>query len=125
MCKLLISIKPEYVNDILNGVKKYEYRRVKPKRKDISKLVIYSTSPVKKVVGEVEVIEILDLPPEELWKRTSCDSGISKSFYDKYYDGKEKAYAFKLGNVIQYEIPKNLDDVGIDFVPQSFLYLDN
>lgn len=124
MCNLLISIKPEYVEEILNGSKKYEYRRIKPKRKEISKLVIYATSPVKKIVGEVDVIDILDLPPEEMWNITYCESGISKKFFDEYYLNKEIAYAFKLGNVKKYNEPKSLSDVGIDFVPQSFLYLD-
>ena len=32
MCKILISINPEYVNEILSGRKKYEYRKVKAKK---------------------------------------------------------------------------------------------
>ena len=51
MGKILLSIKPIYVNKILNGTKKYEYRKRKPKRNDIGKLIIYSTSPIKKVVS--------------------------------------------------------------------------
>ena len=57
MSKILIPIKPEYVDKILSGNKKYEYRKIKPKRK-VDKMIIYSTYPIMKVVGEVEVIDI-------------------------------------------------------------------
>ena len=32
MCKVLMSIKPEYVDEILSGRKKYEYRKTRLKR---------------------------------------------------------------------------------------------
>ena len=50
MCKILLSINPEHVENILDGTKKYEYRK-KSCKKDIDRIVIYSTHPVKKVVG--------------------------------------------------------------------------
>ncbi|MCA6069746.1 MAG: hypothetical protein LE180_01275 [Endomicrobium sp.] len=28
MCKILLSIKPEYVEKIFNNIKRYEYRRI-------------------------------------------------------------------------------------------------
>ncbi|MDE5767136.1 MAG: ASCH domain-containing protein [Malacoplasma sp.] len=55
MKKILISIKPEYVKNILKGIKKYEYRTKLPKEK-ISKIIIYCTSPIKKVVAEVDIL---------------------------------------------------------------------
>ena len=59
MSKVLISIKPEYVNRILNGTKKCEYRRMLAK-KDVSSLIIYSTWPVMEIVGEVEVVGTIE-----------------------------------------------------------------
>ena len=124
MCNILISIKPEYVEKILNGSKKYEYRKVKPRRTDISKLIIYSTSPVMRVVGEVEVLEIIEDTPKQLWSVTKHESGIKKSFYDSYYKSRKNACAFKLGKVVVYDKFLTLEEYGINFVPQSFFYLD-
>lgn len=56
MCKVLMSINPEHVNNIMSGKKVYEFRKVKCKKK-IDSIVIYSTSPIMKIVGEAEVID--------------------------------------------------------------------
>ena len=49
MCTILLSIKPEYTNRILEGSKKYEFRRSVAKRK-VDRILIYSTAPEMKVV---------------------------------------------------------------------------
>ena len=54
---ILISIKPEYVEKIFNGEKKWEYRRKTPNT-DVKKMVIYATAPVSAVVGEAEIKSI-------------------------------------------------------------------
>lgn len=54
MCKILLSINPNHVENIFNGTKKYEFRKVECK-KPVDKIIIYSTSPIKKVVGEALV----------------------------------------------------------------------
>lgn len=124
MCNILMSINPEYVEGILNGRKKYEYRKVKAKRNKIEKIYIYSTAPVMKVVGEVEVKKIIEDNPKKLWDMTSDYSGISKKFYDEYFNKRDVAIAYELGKVYKYDVPKDLKELGIDFVPQSFIYLD-
>lgn len=124
MCKILMPINPEYVDEILAGRKKYEYRKIKAKRSNVNKMIIYSTSPIMKVVAEVDIKEILEEDPETLWKITQDESGISKDFYNKYYKNKSIAIAYKLGTIKIYDKPKDLKDIGINYVPQSFVYLD-
>ncbi len=124
MCRILMPINPEYVDEILAGRKKYEYRKIKAKRNNIDKMIIYSTSPIMKVVAEVDIKEILEEDPEKLWEMTKNESGITKDFYNKYYKNKNTAIAYKLGKIRIYDKPKNLDDIGINYVPQSFVYLD-
>ncbi|MBS5853394.1 MAG: ASCH domain-containing protein [Staphylococcus sp.] len=94
--KILISINPEHVENIINGSKKFEYRKIAAKQ-DISSIVIYETTPVKRIVAEAEIIDVLILSPDELWKQTKQASGISKEFFDEYFKGKKIAYAYKLG----------------------------
>lgn len=123
MSKILISINPKYVEKILSGTKKYEYRKTLPK-KNIDKMIIYSTSPIKKIVAEVEIIEILTDNKEKIWELTKNNSGIDKKFYDEYYKNKEVAVAYKLGKVTKYKKEKDLAEYNINYYPQSFVYLD-
>lgn len=120
--KILISINPEHVENIINGTKKYEYRRVAAKQ-DISSIIIYETFPIKRIVAEAEIEDVLMLSKEELWDVTKDKSGISKEFYDEYFKEKEIAYAYKLGKVTVYEEPKLLSEYNIKCAPQSFVYL--
>lgn len=123
MSKILISINPKYVEKILSGTKKYEYRKVLPK-KNINKIIIYSTSPIKKVVAEVEILDILIDKKDKIWELTKNNSGIDKKFYDEYYKNKEVAVAYKLGKVTKYKKEKDLAEYNINYYPQSFVYLD-
>lgn len=124
MCKILMSINPQYVEQILSGKKKYEYRKVKAQKKNIDKIIIYSTYPVMKVVAEVDINDVLEDNVKEIWNITKEHSGITEEFYNKYYENKENAIAYKLGMVKKYEQPKSLEEIGIKYVPQSFIYID-
>jgi predicted transcriptional regulator len=123
MPAMLLSINPEHVKNILNGTKKYEYRRVKCKR-EVNKIIIYSTAPVMKVVAEVEVLDVIEDHPPKLWNKTKKYSGISRDFFDEYFDGKTLALAFKLGQVKRFSKPKELSAYSLKAAPQSFAYID-
>lgn len=120
--KILISINPEHVQNIIKGIEKYEYRKIAAKQ-DISSIIIYETTPVKRIVAEAEIIDVLMYSPEELWKLTKEESGINKEFFDEYFEGKEIAYAYKLGKIKVYDEPKTLLEYGIKAAPQSFVYI--
>ena len=122
MCRMLLSINPEHVENILQGSKTYEFRKILCKRK-VDKIVIYSTYPVKLIVGEVEVLDIIKMDKEKLWKMTEKKSGITKDFFDQYYEGRETAVAYKLGEVFKYDKPQSLDKIGVKMAPQSYMYL--
>lgn len=120
--KILISINPKHVDNIIKGIKKYEYRKIAAKQ-DISSIIIYETTPIKRVVAEAEIIDILEFPPEELWEITKQESGISKKFFDQYFKNRDLAYAYKLGEIKVYDEPRLLIEFGIKVAPQSFVYL--
>ena len=122
MCKLLMSINPEHVENILEVKKKYEFRKKKCKEQ-IDSIVIYSTAPVMKVVAEVEVKDIIEDTPQIVWKRTSNAAGVDKKFFDKYYSGRNTAVAYVLGCVTRFESPRNLTDYGVKAAPQSYVYI--
>lgn len=122
MCKMLLSIKPEHVNNIFKGIKQYEYRKIRC-REQIDKIIIYATYPVMSIVGEADVENILEGSPDSVWQKTYDLSGISKNFYDQYYKGHKKAIAYKLANIEKYTNPKPLESFGIHSAPQSFMYI--
>ena len=68
--KVLLSIKPEFVERIFDGSKKYEYRKMLFKRNDINVVVIYASAPVKRVVGEFRIKDIFSESVDVLWERT-------------------------------------------------------
>ena len=103
--------------------KGYEYRKNVCRRK-IDKILIYSTNPVMKVVGEAEVEDVLIDDPEMIWKKTEKRSGIEKAFFDRYFENRKQAVAYKLKNVIRYGQPKELKDYGLRNAPQSFQYIE-
>jgi len=122
--KVLLSIKPEFVDKILDGSKTYEFRKNSFKREGIKTVVIYSTMPVGMVVAEFDIEYIISEHPQKLWIRTEKSAGISKKFFDEYYDGREKATAIKVSNVIKYKRPMLLSELGEGITaPQSYRYL--
>lgn len=102
--------------------KKYEFRKVRCKA-GTNKIVFYATAPESKVVGEAEIEDVLEGSPSEIWEQTKEAAGITGDKYCKYYHGYNKAIAYKLKNIIAYDLPKKLSDYGIEHVPQSFIYL--
>lgn len=120
--KILLSVNPEYVERIFSGEKRYEYRKRLPKE-PIDKIIIYSTYPEMKVIGEVEVVDFIFGSPTAVWEQTKKSAGISREKYRKYFKGCKIAYAYQLGLTITYDTPKLLSDFGISNPPQSFIYL--
>lgn len=121
---MLLSINPEYVEKILDGTKKFEYRKRKCSRNNVDTIIIYATSPIKKVVGEVKIKDVLVDNPTEIWQITNQKSGITKEFFDSYYKNREIAVAYKLGKVTKYKKGKSLTEYGVMHAPQSFIYID-
>lgn len=122
MCQMLLSINPEFVNSILDGNKLYEYRKFRC-RSDVDKIIIYATAPVKQIVAEAEIADILEDDILTVWHQTKEHSGITYNFFRQYYKGRKKAIAYHLKNLVIYDKPLTLNDVGISHAPQSYRYM--
>lgn len=122
---VIMSIKPQYANRILNGTKKFEFRRSIPKQIDeIDKVFIYSTFPIQRVIGHFTVKEVHKMNPLELWLHTWEQAGIEINDFQQYFQDKEFGYAIEVDEVIAYEKPllfKEIDST--DKIPQSFKYI--
>lgn len=122
--KILLSIKPEFADKIFDGSKLYEFRRVLYKSRRVTKVIVYASSPVKRIIGEFTVDEVLSLAKDKLWEKTRSHSGIEKEYFDRYFDGLETASAIKIKSVKRYSRPKDLGAVCPGArPPQSFFYM--
>ena len=119
---IILPIKQEYAEKILKNEKKYEFRK-RLCMDNVNKLYIYVTSPVKKIVGEVEILEKIIMDRQALWDLTKEQAGINKEYYEEYFKKNVRACAYKLGQAIRYEKEIELKDIGVRCVPQAFQYI--
>lgn len=122
MLDAIFAIKPKYVEKIFSGEKRFEFRTTVCKQQ-INKMIIYETSPVSKIMGEVSVSKILKDTPENIWQNTKEYAGIDYDSFMNYFKDRKFAFAYVLENPIKYENPKFLSEYNIKAVPQSFIYL--
>lgn len=120
--KVLLAIKPEFADKIFSGVKRYEYRKV-IFTKNVDKVLVYASSPVSKVVGEFTIDSIAKDKPDKAWQETKDYAGITKSYFKDYFKGKDIAYAIKIKDYCKYSKPLTLKEIGVEYAPQSFVYL--
>lgn len=122
---VLLSIKPKYADLILAGSKRVEFRRSWAVQA-VSVIVLYSSSPIQKIVGMVEVEEVIFSSPSALWKIcTENGGGLTRKELRSYFSGKSKGVAVMLGKVFLPAKQVEPTDVISNFIPpQSFRYLD-
>jgi predicted transcriptional regulator len=122
---VLLSIKPKYAKSIIEGEKRYEFRKAIFKNRDIDRIYIYSSSPVKKIVGTFEIGEILEDHPIDLWDNVKEYAGINDRDFFAYFDGKSRAFAIKIQNLQEFNDPVDPYETMPRFVPpQSYCYMD-
>lgn len=123
--KILLSIKPQFVEKIFSGEKKYEFRKTEFKRKDIDSIIVYSSGNVKKIVGEIKFHEVLCDTPQNIWQLTHDEAGISLEAFMSYFTRRQRAFAIVIDEFKPYKTMLSLDEIypGVK-APQSFLYLD-
>lgn len=121
--KVILSIKPIYAQKILDGEKTYELRKTIFKNPNVKHVIIYASAPISKVIGEFEIESILHVEIGELWNKTKENNGVDKSFFDDYFNNKQKGYAIKIKKTIRYKTQFNIfEKFGIN-APQSFSYI--
>ena len=121
---VLLSINPQHVENIFSGIKRFEFRRKVFARNDVQTVLIYSTRPVGKLVGEFDIAEIVEGTPDQVWDVAHAMAGISRCFYDSYFGKREVAFALRIGDVRIYDEPIDPMDVIDNFTPpQSYMYV--
>ncbi len=123
---VLLSIKPKYADLILVGSKRVEFRRSWAAQ-NVSVIVLYASSPIQKIVGVVEVDNVVVASPTLLWKTcTEKGGGLTRRELRSYFAGKSRGVAVLLGKVFKPMKDVEPKEIIANFVPpQSFRYLDS
>jgi predicted transcriptional regulator len=121
---LLISIHPRFVDLILKGEKRIEFRRSWAKC-PVSRLVIYATSPMMMIVAVAPITEVLHQSVARLWDQAKVHGGgLTRRELRDYFRGNPKGYGVCLGEVRKLERPLVPAALNGSFqAPQSFRYL--
>lgn len=121
---VLLSIKPKYADLILAGTKKVELRRSWPSN-DIGVMVLYSSSPVQRLVGIAYVDRVNEANVAGLWKLARDNGGgVTRDELTEYFAGKKTAYGIMIKSVKTAQCAADPKDLFPDFSPpQSYLYL--
>ena len=108
----------------MDGRKKYEFRKNKFAQKDINCVYIYSTTPIKKIIGLFKINNIIEDSPSALWDQLKNDAGISEDEFFDYFRNKEMGFALEIKEVEIFENPLDPKTLFPNFVPpQSFCYI--
>lgn len=119
----LMSIKPEYANKIFSGSKLFEFRKT-GFAKPVTKVIVYSSSPQKKIIGCFSIREIIQDNPKNIWNKCKNAAGIRKQEFFKYYCNSKQAVCIAISEVIRFDKEYNPYDFWPDFTaPQSYRYL--
>ncbi len=127
----LLSIKPKYVDKIIKGEKNVEIRTKIPKNiSKKGKFLVYSSSPVKKVIGEIQYNNIIEVHSGCITEHDirnimhwSYNFGISFYEFFQYVGGKKEFYGFVIDSIVLFKEPKSLADYGLKRPPQNFCYI--
>lgn len=125
---IFVSIHPQYAEGILDGKKTIELRRRFPTLNGFKgRLLIYSTTPVKSVIGYAEIVDVHYLSIKDLWAEFKDEAQIQKIDFLDYFTGATHGYGVQLKNPIRFPKPLSIDYLKQNYgiiAPQSYRYLN-
>jgi len=118
-----LPIKPTYAYKILEGTKKFEFRK-KRFNKNTDIVIIYASSPVKEIIGCFKIEKILKDNPYLIWEKCKYSAGIEYNLFLDYFKNSNDAIAIEIADIFKFENPIKPQDIWINFkIPQSFKYM--
>jgi len=123
---VVLSVQPRYSDKIFEGKKTIELRRRFPiAAPPGTTAFIYSTSPVRAMVGSAEIEDVVRMPITKIWTQFGKKAQVTKTDFDEYFSGLKEGFALNISNARQFARPVNLMELRVRFgfaPPQSFLY---
>lgn len=122
---VLLSVKPKYIERIIKGEKRYEFRGSMFKQ-DVDEVWVYATSPTKKVIGTFAIGGVIADTPKNLWENLNGSSGMSQEEFFHFFNGKDMVFALEIESVKLLRVPLDPEMIFPNFTPpRSFYYFDS
>ncbi|MEB3286214.1 MAG: hypothetical protein VKJ04_01795 [Vampirovibrionales bacterium] len=122
-----MPIKPVYAERLIRGEKHFEFRK-RPISFDLTHMVVYASSPIKKILGVVKVNRVRIGSPDDTWYELKKYAGIGEHDFTNYFSNSDIAYSIEIEPSKTIRLSKQVSPKEIDpafKVPQSFKYVDN
>ncbi|MGA2268789.1 MAG: ASCH domain-containing protein [Bryobacteraceae bacterium] len=127
--EILISIRPEYSEQLLDGKKSVELRRRPVRVPPGTRVWIYSTLPVGRLDAVAEVEAVYEWSPSEIWDQYGHVSGVTQSALESYFSGVDQGCVVVFKRVVPIHRPLSLGlmrkRLGNFNPPQFFKRLDH
>jgi len=121
---VLLAIKPRFANAIMAGEKTVEFRKTRF-RDQVSRVVVYASSPMQRIIGYFDVSHVDEDAPAALWERYADRGSITEDELMAYYADCDTGVAIGVGQAVPLAKPVPLRKLKRSLtVPQSFFYLD-
>ena len=124
---LLLSLRPRFAKAILDGTKRVELRRIRPRAVPGTAILIYATAPTKALLGGCSVSGMLVADPDEIWEMHGHLTSVDRAEFDDYFAGTDHAVAIQLTAPWTLAKPITLDTLRQKWdgfhPPQTFRYL--
>ena len=118
-----MSIHPRFAKEIIAGTKRVEFRK-RALRSDVEYVIIYATSPVKRVLGYFKVGQIDSGSPAQMWQRHCSVGRNAADAFWRYFKHAEGAFAIEVIDARGLDAPCTLPELGHHGPPpQSYCYL--
>ena len=89
---ILLSIKPNWADLILEGKKTVELRKQWTKANDVERIYLYASAPLQKIVGWIELQQAVCEDVADLKRDSEEGSCVSSEDFDAYFKDKEKGW---------------------------------
>lgn len=127
MNEIIISIKPNFVEKILNGEKTVELRTRRANLQPGTKMWIYSTLPMGEICALASVDFVQTSTPEEIWGEYKNEIAINEDEFWQYVGERDAVSIIKMSKVNPMDkgvslqrIKEELDNF---IPPQFFMWL--
>jgi predicted transcriptional regulator len=102
---LLLSIRPKFAEQIFEGSKTVELRRVRPRVTAGDLVIVYASGHTKALIGAFQVGELVARAPGTIWKRFGSATGLTKSAFDEYFSGAPTAFGITIAHTWKLATP--------------------
>lgn len=107
----LFAVKPEFADALINGRKEFELRRTRPSLRAGDVVYVYSTSPVKAVIGSFLCGEIVEGSPTGIWSEIGQGTELTRRRFRDYFRQAGRAYAIEVTSPRKFAQPLTLSDL--------------